>query len=243
MAILLSKRIENVSIGKLTDIAKRLSGSGTRGTNMGDWIGILREVGTSNKFRNVPENTPFYELAAFVEGERVDAILQRLADARNDNAHGRGPKGAQVPSKFREHLGDLEEFMRACEFVTDYPLRYIERTKWGSIKQTNTYSYRDLTGDHPLVPLASGKTTTPFLEVNSLYLVDRAGEMHLLRPLLTREQCPVCGNRSTFVLDSYTSRSDTCHLKSLEDGHTHENNEIAEAFRHTGMLLSRSPDG
>jgi hypothetical protein len=240
MAILLANKVEGAEIIWLRELAKRMSGPGSRGTNMGDWISILREVRDAKRFRNVPENVPFYEVLTFLEDKEVDTLLQRLYLERNDQAHGRGPKGSNIPTRFQGCLQDLETFLKAVEFISEYPLRYIERTRWDSLRTTNYYEYRDLVGDHPLVPLASGVNTDANLEAHSLYLVDRQGGLHLLRPFLTREECPVCGSRSTFFLDSYNNKSDVCYLKSLEDGHSHENYDVAEVFRDVGFLLPQT---
>jgi len=43
-------------------------------------------------------------------------------------------------------------------------------------------------GDHPLVPVLTGETKQNDLE-ESLYLVDRNGTLHLIRPFLNRIEC------------------------------------------------------
>ena len=239
MAILLARNVEGAEIMWLGEMAKRLCDTQPRGTNLGDWVAILQEVRDSKKFRHIPEGTPFYELLHLLDEEEVDESLRRLCDERNRQAHGKGPKGSSVTAHFEEAAKDLEVLLRAAEFVSEYPLRYIEQTSWDSFTAINAYTYRDLVGDHPLVPLASAQSDDINLEAGSLYLVDRRGKMHLLRPLLTRQDCPICGSRSTFLLDTYDPKADVCYLKSLEHGHTFPQAGISYAFRYVGLLLPK----
>jgi hypothetical protein len=128
--------------------------------------------------------------------------------------------------------------LQAVEFLSEYPMRYVERTQRDSMRQVTYYDYRDLRGDHPLVPLSYEETEEPELEAQSLYLVDRVGGLHLLRPLLSRRECPDCGNWATFHLDTYKKKPDLSVLKSMECGHTVEDLSISAAFKHIGLLLS-----
>ncbi|MGB3201259.1 MAG: hypothetical protein WBA99_10170, partial [Nodosilinea sp.] len=105
-----------------------------------------------------------------------------------------------------------------------------------------TYSYRDLMGDHPLVPIKTAQTTEPELEAGSLYLVDRDGKLYLLRPLLSRRQCPECGTWATFYIDAYKKNSDTVNLKSMEHGHIAPDPSVAPIFRDWGVLKNNLPN-
>ena len=241
IAILMAQNVENAKIKTLDQIAKRLSKLNSHGMAMGDWIGILREVKTAKMFKQVSENVPFYEILEFLKDANTDAALQKLSDERNDQAHGRGPKtDSEVEKKFEECFKYLETFLTGAEFISEYPLRYIEYAQWDSFKRVNRYDYRDLMGDHPLVPQQKDQVQNDKLEASSLYLVDRAGELHLLRPFLTRKECPECHRKSIFFLDKYDKHKDSCELKALEDGHTFKDEDLADVFRHVGLLNHHS---
>jgi hypothetical protein len=234
MAIVLAQHLD-IPINHLKqDMAERLSEK-QHGTNFGDWVTILRQVRDSKQFRALTGHIPFYEVLKFLEPQ-ADKALQQLSKRRNDQAHNRGPKGAQVSQAYDEALKTLEILLKSAEFVSEYPLRYIEDTKRDSIKKVTNYSYRDLMGDHPLVPIKTAQTTDPELEASSLYLVDRDGKLYLLRPLLSRRQCPECGTWATFYLDSYKKSGDSVLLKSMEHGHSALDPSVAPIFRDWGVL-------
>jgi hypothetical protein len=222
-------------IGYLESMRDRVAHG--RGTNLGDWIAILREVRDSKSFRQLPDDTPFYEVMRFMPDDgQADQALTSLKKRRDDQAHGKGPRGDAVKPEFEEAKNDLLDFLDAAEFLSEYPLRYIERTRADTIENRLTYWYRDVMGDHPLVPVKSNTVDPKTLEAGSLYLVDRSGTMHLLRPLLDRRRCPVCGTWSTFYLDSYLDDQDACVLKSMEHSHTTTDEDIYGAFQKVGIL-------
>ncbi|MCS4193522.1 hypothetical protein GGP50_001743 [Salinibacter ruber] len=222
-------------IGYLDHMGGRIAKG--HGTNLGDWVAILREVRDSKSFRKLPDSTPFYEVTRFIpDGEEADKALSSLKERRDDQAHGRGPESDAVPSAFESAKEELLELLGAAEFLSEYPLRYVERTKPDVIENCLTYKYREVMGDHPLVPVHEETIDQTTLESESLYVVDRSGSLHLLRPLLDRRRCPVCGTWSTFYLDSYLDDESACRLKSMEHGHTTRDREATEAFRKTGLL-------
>ena len=137
-------------------------------------------------------------------------------------------------------LLDIDErilqLLEAVEFLTEYPLRYIEDTSVDSITEITTYRYRTLMGDHPVVGLAEGQTDIANLESGSLYLVDRNGELHLFRPYLVRQECPKCKNPEIFFLDTFRAKEGVCVLKSMTTNHTVEDKAITAAFRHVGLV-------
>lgn len=92
---------------------------------------------------------------------------------------------------------------------------------------------RFLGAAYTLAPLCSG-ITNAVLETDSLYLRDRSGKLHLLRPLLQYLECPECHQMSTFYLDSYKG-GNTVTVKSIERSSSREE-EIADLFRFVGLL-------
>lgn len=234
VAITMARHIDK-EIGYLEVLGARVADG--RGTNLGDWIAILREVRDSKSFRHLPDDTPFYEVMHFMpRGEYADEALSSLKLRRDKQAHGKGPRGDAVEPAFEEAKEDLLNLLEAAEFLSEYPLRYIDRTKADTIQDRLTYWYRDVMGDHPLVPVECEATEPKTLEAESLYLVDRSGTLHLLRPLLDRRRCPVCGTWSTFYLDSYQDDDHACVMKSMEHSHTTSDEDIYEAFQKIGLL-------
>jgi hypothetical protein len=199
---------------------------------MGDWVSVVRELRGSKVIRNSSQVVPFAEIAFM--SQETDADMQALLDYRNDQSHGRGPKGSEVKRYFEYSKEQLESFLEGIEFVSEYPLRYVERAKRDTILQRTDYQYRELMGDHPLVPLLSSTADVELEE--SLYLTDRAGRLHLLRPLLSFLECPECKRWSVFYLDKYIKKDQTCVLKSMENGHTFEDKAISAAFARAGLV-------
>lgn len=230
-------RLSGEKIKWVGQMAKRLSKK-ARGTNLGDWLAILREVRDSKQLRN--SLTPFLYQVTQLLDERTDGALQQLKDLRDDISHGRGPTGepGQLYSLFEESKSDLQILLQETEFLSEYPLRYIEKTRRDSMKQLTFYDYRDLVGDHPFVPLELNSCDVPELEAGSLYLANRNNELSLLRPLLSRRQCLECGSWATFYLDTYDSKKDVCYLKSMERGHVIQDSKVSNLFRYVGLLLA-----
>lgn len=218
LAILSVRAVDDGRIGYLKTMADRLHKTG-HGTNMGDWVAILREVRSSKGLRRTSDLVPFYEVHRFLDDGDVDEAVTRLSDLRNDQSHGRRPKGREVVERFDEALRALRALIDAVSFLAEYPLRYIEETKRDSFMKTTTLQYRDIMGDHPHVPVRSCEVATEDIEAESLYAVEQSGKLHLFRPLLNRRECLKCGSWHTFYLDRYRRSDDVCILKSMEDVH------------------------
>jgi hypothetical protein len=232
MGLLLPGIHAGFQVGHAGEIKKRLETK--HGTNMGDWVAIVREVKNAKSMRQQLEAGPFGELTAL--DDETDKALQRLSDARNAQSHERGPKGSEVKDCFEKSRSDLEQFLEGIEFVTEYPLRLVERARRDTILKQTEYEYRALMGDHPLVPVQLGHTNQPELE-ESLYLADRRGALHLLRPFLNRIECPECQKWSLFYLDTYSKKQKKCSLKSMDHGHSADADApIVAAFQNVGLL-------
>lgn len=80
--------------------------------------------------------------------------------------------------------------------------------------------YRELAGDHPVVPTRTMTSPSNDLETGSPYLRDTDGALHLLRPFLIGRDCPTCRTWSTFHADRVPKGAVV--FKSLEHGHTLE---------------------
>ena len=235
LIVLVMMREVGEPVGHLAEMADRLTNRG-HGTNFGDWVTILREARDKKRLRQIT-NIPFYEVTRFLDNPVVDNAFSRLKQNRDDDAHGRGPRGAEIPTRVKESLADLRTVLEAVEFLSEYPLRYVEETHRDSITGITHYRHREIMGDHVLVPVLETETTAAEVEAHSLYLVDRQGELHLIRPFLTRRECPVCGRWEIYFLDRYNGKEGTCTLKSMEKGHTIDDNLIADVFRLVSLLL------
>lgn len=235
MAILLAKSV-SVELTQLSKMSEKLSSDAKQGATFGEWKAILQEV-DSKKFKRIEGVIPFYEVLGALRDPEIDRVVKLLISRRNDQAHKRGPKGSKaIRSAFYESKADLEKFLKAIDFLSEYRLRYIEVTKIDSIKKVTEYTYRDLQGDHPLAPIQSGLVGQIDIEAGSLYLVDRQENLHLLRPYLTRQECPECGSWSVFCLDTYDRRTHSVNLYSMEHGHIVVNTDLVDALKSVGLL-------
>ena len=227
-------QVLDVHIGKLVEIGRGLV-ERDKGIGLGDWIAVLREVGTSKHFRDL-KTFPFPEVLTVLTDEDTNGAVQRLQEARNDQAHGRGPKGAAVVAAIEDRLADLERLFQSAEFLAEYPFRLINETKRDSLSGLTRIGYRDLMGDHVLVPLAWDEHESSEIEAESVYFVDRVGRYHLARPWLAWMTCPERRLPGAFHLERYDKKCDTVILKSLEHGHTMVDERLGSVFRALGFL-------
>lgn len=224
-------------IGRLGEIAKQV-GRGGSGIGMGHWVAILREMRDSKKLC-APAEFPFPELLTFLSEAAVDEVLQVLSTRRNDQAHRRGPKGAGIEVAFHDARAELLVFLTGLEFLADYPLWHVENTRRDSRRRATLITYRQLMGDHALMPLSLAESDDPEIEAGSLYVVGRDQALCLLRPLMVRRECPTCHQEATFYLDKYVPKEDSCTLTSMEHGHSITDPQIAALFRQVGLLPAR----
>jgi hypothetical protein len=208
-----------------------------RGVSMADWTAILQEVAGKNVARKATADTPLVELTEFLRagGPAEDALVE-LTDMRNDNAHNRGPRGSQVAPAFDEALRCVHELYRACEWLIDYPVRLVEDVRWDSYGDSGDYRFRELMGDHYLVPQRSDATATPALDRGRLYIRDRTGELLLLSPLVVWHECDHCHLPSAFVLDAYDAKDPSCRLRATDHNHTVVRTDVVRPFTSLGLL-------
>lgn len=82
-----------------------------------------------------------------------------------------------------------------------------------------------------------GENQQTELEIDSLYLCDRSGRLHLFRPYLHYLECPECHLMSTFYLDTYPGSGPSVGLKSFERNST-RTEDLADEFQWAGLLKS-----
>jgi hypothetical protein len=139
-----------------------------------------------------------------------------------------------MPHALAEAAADLTILVEQAQFLADWPLTYVDSTRWDTFRAVAAISYRELMGDHAIVPLQITERQSNDLERGSLYILDSEDRWHLLRPFLVGRDCPVCKNWSTFHAD----RGDhgALVIKSLEHGHVSAGDFLAEPLRHVGLL-------
>lgn len=232
LAILMARN-EGIELGCLGNLFS--FGDKDKRTSMGEWVNILDEVAKSRAISKLSNHNELYEVSSIMKG-KTGGALRSLMNKRNDTSHRRGPENHVVEINFTEAKQELEQLYRAIEFVSEYPLYYVENTQRDSLIGSTGYSFRHLTGDHPLVPLQNDVYLSSELEAGSLYLKDRSGKLHLLRPFLIRRECPECGHWATFYLDSYDKDSKACRLITMEHNHTFTDEKVTLAFQRSGMF-------
>lgn len=235
IAILISRSV-NQPLQWVDEIAKGLSDRKS-GTNFGDWLAILQELNEGKSFRALKETMPFAEVADIHADKTWSAAIAKLKTWRDDDCHGRIATTNVPETLLAEAESALEEVYRTTEFLTDYRLIFITETRFDSILKINRFHYRDLTGDNSLAQRREGESERADLESQSLYLIDRQGQLHLFRPLLHYLECPECHLMSTFHLDTYDAAEsrDVVGLKSFETNSVRKE-PVAEDFRHVGLL-------
>lgn len=239
LVALLAGRISNIRIGYVEVIASRLASCGG-GTNFGDWFAILKEVGSSKKFKQLQGSVPFYEVTEMMHSAEFENALRELMGVRNDDGHLRVNINAVPASLITKLEKALATIYEHAGFVSDYGLIQIKRSRLDTIKGLTRYEYADLKGDNPLVPVHKGETSQSDLEIDSLYLRDRSGHLHLFRPYLHYLECPECHLMSTFYLDTYTGTGPTVGLKSFERNSV-RTEDFAYDFKWAGLLKERQP--
>lgn len=235
MVALVFARAAGHDVRYLATIRERLA-ERRQGTNLGDWVAILSEVRDSREFRSVPTAAPFSEVRELLRDTEVDEALRRLKERRDARSHSRALIPGEQANEFEVATADLGLLLDAAGFLADYTLTHVSGTQWDSLRGSNRLTVRQLMGDHPVVPPQVVRVPDVAIESGSLYLVDRERRFHLARPLLLGENCPACGNWSTFHLDTYDPKASACTVKSLEHGHTMQRPDLVEAFRAVQLL-------
>lgn len=221
-----------IEVGYVKNIRETLKAG--KGPGFGDWAAVLEEVRGGRAFRSLPDTQPLNDLRSLLAGPEVDAARRRLNNRRNDQAHQRRVDSIDLPQALDAAQADLTMLVKSASVLSDLPLVHITAVRWDSLRRRATIDYRELMGDHPMVPTRTMEHTTNDLEVGSLYVMDNQRQLHLLRPFLTGRDCPTCRNWSTFHVDK--PDNGTVTLKSLEHGHTLKDPSLAQPLRHVGLL-------
>lgn len=201
-------------VGALQSVRQNLSRG--HGTSFGDWVAILDEL-SGRRFSKIDDLLGLPDFRQFLQEPAMRECVKDIRDRRNDEAHVRGVDPIDLPTAVPVATRALIKLLAVAEFLVDTPLIVAENDDWDELSQRGRVFYRQLSGDHPIVPLQSIQSDRR-VEKNSLYLLDTERRLHLLRPFLTAMHCPVCRSLSTFHVDRVSSEGPI--LKSLEHGHT-----------------------
>lgn len=209
-------REAGISFGAVTAIREKLAG-GRSGPGFGDWAAVLHEAASSRQLRSLPAEHPLHDIRGLLGSQEAADARQRLNDRRNDQAHLRRIDLVDLPAALQGAFAELTILVERARFLADYSLLHVTDVRWDSLQKTAQVHYRELMGDHPVVPTRSMVLPSNDLESGSLHLRDSDHRLHLLRPFLIGQDCPVCRAWSTFHVDRVPKSG--VLLKSLEHGH------------------------
>ncbi|WP_406390132.1 hypothetical protein OG806_49725 [Streptomyces sp. NBC_00882] len=208
-----------ITLGSVTAIRDKLAG-GRSGPGLGDWANVLNEAAASKQLNNLPEAHPLNDIRTLLAHQDAEKARQGLSERRNDQAHLRRVDPIDLPHAIDVAFADLTRLVERARFLADLPLLEITDVRWDAFARSARVEYRELAGDHPVVPTRTLTSPSNDLETGSLYLRDTEGALHLLRPFLIGRDCPTCRTWSTFHTDRVPRTAVV--FKSLEHGHTLE---------------------
>lgn len=228
-------RSAGTELGAVASIKEKFAG-GRSGPGFGDWVAVLQEVATSRKLRTLPAEHPLNDIRSLLSDNDAVNACKRLNDRRNDQAHLRRVDSIDLPHAIKEAFADFETLVDNARFLADWPLLDIADVRWDSLVRTSRVQYRELMGDHPVVPIKAMTLPSNDLEPGSLYLRDPNHGLHLLRPFLIGQDCRKCRTWSTFHVDRVPKGQ--VLLKSLEHGHVFRDPaaDTASVLRVVGLL-------
>ena len=158
-----------------SELAPGQTGLGFRGRTT-----VLSRVPPDSKaVRNAPAGNPITEFKAILANPDADAAMQQLKARRDDESHLRVAGSLELPGAAESALMDLTTLYHAASFLADLPLIHVTAFHWDTFQRLGTVSYRELTGDHPVVPTRTIIHGDPEIEVGSLYVIDGQNRMHL----------------------------------------------------------------
>ncbi|MFB7575193.1 restriction endonuclease [Streptomyces sp. NPDC056165] len=226
---------QNITLGAIAAIRDKLAG-GRSGPGFGDWANVLNEAATSKQLNHLPQAHPLNDIRTLLAHQDAEKARQALSERRNDQAHLRRVDPIDLPHAVAVAFADLTRLVERARFLADLPLLEITDVRWDAFARSARVEYRELAGDHPVVPTRTMTSPSNDLETGSLYLRDTEGALHLLRPFLIGRDCPTCRTWSTFHADRVPKTAVV--FKSLEHGHTLEDTvpDTRRLLRQVGLV-------
>ncbi|GAA1045173.1 hypothetical protein [Streptomyces murinus] len=225
-------REEGIELGSLHAIRGQLERG--RGPGFGEWVATLDEISSKRKRRSLPAEHPLNALGSMFADEKVADARKRLYSRRNDEDHERRVDRVDLPQARDAAFDELSRLIEGARFLADWSLIQITDLHWDALLGCSVIDYRNLMGDHPVVPTSTMTWDRSDIEKGSLYLKDQENRLHLLRPFLVGCLCRRCRSWSTFHIDK--ASQGTVTLKCLEYGHTFDDPALVEPLRHVGLL-------
>ncbi|MER6000866.1 hypothetical protein ABT120_20020 [Nonomuraea angiospora] len=226
-------RAASIELSSVTALREKLTRNQGGGPGLGEWTAVLEEIAGKKKRRGLGADHPLHELGTAFTDDQISAARQRHSARRNNQAHLRRADSVELPQALKESFGDLTLLLNHTRFLADWPLIQITGVTWDAFRGQATVGFRRLMGDHPVVPTETMMQPSSALETDSLYVIDRSHQLHLLRPFLTCRICPTCRSWSTFHVDKVNHE---LVLKSLEHGHYFTDPTTTEPLHHVGLL-------
>ena len=187
IAILLVADVRGRS-GWRAKVSKPITGrvSSEKGFSFGTWGAVL--VAAAARPNMLVEDTRIPELwETLVEDGDFLASLDALSKRRNNESHLTGLSAPQLAEELPEAERELRGAFERLLFLSGYPLWKIDRLEYDPLSGARSVSFRELTGDHEVVPQRSTPTTFEFGE--GLYVMGRDQEPLLVDPWLVFEEC------------------------------------------------------
>lgn len=226
-------RADGLPLGPLRHQANRFAKGGS-GPTFGTWGTIVSYFATAKPFRGLPADSPLVHFAGLARPAVSEAIAANKR-RRDHNAHRRGPSAHETRSAVEDAKNDLLVLLEAVEWLVDFPLRHIERSRWDTFEKLSHLSFRELMGDHNVVSLHDG-TVDHVIEADSPYAVDQFGRYHLLRPFFVSRPCDKCGQLTVFVIDAWDPTTETAVYLALDHAHTIELANQRGTLEQVGLL-------
>ncbi|MCH6161485.1 restriction endonuclease [Streptomyces marispadix] len=221
--------IELSSVGAL----QRKLSSARGGPGLGEWTAVLQEIAGARKRRELRRDHPLHDLGALLRSDEAQQARGRIADRRNDKAHGRAPDVVNLRTALEQTYLDLSRLLSCARFLADLPLIHVTSVMWDAFQGEATIRHRRLMGDHPVVPTSTMQYPSSTVETGSLYVADRNHRLYVLRPFLTCEVCETCHAWSTFHADK---EKGNLVQKSLEHGHHYPYRADTRVLQQAGLL-------
>ncbi|MGC2248884.1 MAG: hypothetical protein WA609_19930, partial [Terriglobales bacterium] len=173
---------------------------------LGDWVSLFRSL------RQFKTESPFLvELTGLDVDEK---ILDDFVKLRNDTrGHGTTQGDAYYKTIFEQHIGKMEELLRAFGFLRNYwLLRPISITHGGAYCDFSAWK---LTGANPSFNKQNVRARSP-LSVDRVVYLNRNLEALELDPYMVVETCEQCGREEFLLFDKFSGEKitylgyDTC---------------------------------
>jgi hypothetical protein len=208
-----------------------------KGIAFGDWFNVVKNVNSTKALTDVSSATAFGEVAQLGYNGAWASLAGWFMNQRNAFAHGRTANATIENGLLAEAERYLRDLYKTSDFLTEYKLVHVTDVIANALLKRASFKYRELSGDSTLVSMREDACSGANLEKNSLYLKDRSGELHLLRPWLQFMKCPVSGQMATFVVDRCVriDGADWIEVKSYERSSS-QSADLIEECRQVGLF-------